>query len=526
MIPVTDAMAAAIERVDQKPAFKLLSYDVSCATGETWGSIINGTATQTPTDLTSYVQKVQWNYDRLNVTLIDDSLVFSPDGGSLSSKIRQGRGIRLIEGFDDVPEDEWIPTFSGLIQGSYSWLRQRGRTYTTQFSVFTRESNQAWRRRSITSKEFTIGTDWSVMFNQVAQEIMLMDQNEINIQAPWNVLFDKNVNQIVDISPWEGLTRLAEGNQSRLWFNGAGQLSTYPLTLDRVNLTLSDDKVLTSYQQPGQNEELINKVIVTYLDNNLTKVTGAEQQLGTANITTGFFDFETKIPVFWSEDKKQRAENVRLIVKQSISQNDLGISVGSERLDVADEFGGELVVTVDAFVSALATAGIAAILSSSFLEDKSVSVDGNLGPGINYGFTIPVGRVTMAVGIIAVLLAMMILGTGIYEIVGVPFDYAFLEKQAIALLDGIKFWEEKELEIRNDFISTEEAAHQLALTNLLFEQSKGNPRNLIIANDPRIEKGDIIQLASGVKVFVENASRNIERGKEISMTLTGYKSVV
>lgn len=526
MINATDNMISHIESVVQRPLFKLLSYDVSNATGETWGEIIAGTASQTPIDLSSYVSKIGWSYERLSVSMSDDAGVFHPDAGAFRTYIGPGRGIRLLEGFEGVPEDEWIPTFSGIIQGPYGWKRIRGSVFATSFSVFTRDANQAWRRRNVTSKEYTIGTDWSVMFYQLAQEVMGLDFSEISVQEPWNLLFDKTVNQIVNISPWEGLSALAEGNMARLWFNGKGQLATYPVTLDRVNLVLSDEKLLTSYDQPGGNEEIINKVIVTYLDNNLTKVTGARQSLGTANVTTGFFDFETKLDVFWSEDKRQRAENVELIVKSSINQNDLGISIGSERLQIDNEFGGQLILTVDAFVSALAIAGISGILASAFLEDEVYTFDIALSGGINFGATIPVGRVVFSLSIVAVLLAMMILGTGIYEIVGNPYDYAFLEKQAIAMIDNIQFWEEKELNIKNDFISTEEKAHQLALNELLFAQSQGKPRNLVIANDPRIEKGDIIQLSTGVKVFVNTAARTITRGESIPMSISGFKSVV
>jgi hypothetical protein len=222
--------------------------------------------------------------------------------------------------------------------------------------------------------------------------------------------------------------------------------------------------------------------------------------------------------VFYSEDKKQRAQNVELVVKNSINQNDLGIAIGTESLNIEDEFGGELVITVDKFVSGLAVAGIAGILSSSAIGDTVV--------GAGAGTTIPTGRIIEGVSIVAVLVAMMILGTGVYEIMGEPFDYAFLEKQAIAMLDNLPFWEEKQKDIRNDFISTEDHAHQLALNELLFEQSLGHPRAMVVQNDPRIEKGDIIQLANGTKFFVQAASKTITRGGTVQLNLSGFKSVV
>lgn len=520
MISVSDAMEQAINEVVQRPRYKLLSYDISSETGETWGKIINGTVTQTPQDLTPFVSDIQWSFERLNFTLSDDQFQFHPDTGSLRKTIFPGRGIRLLEGADNVPEEEWVPIFSGIIQGPYGWKIERGTISTAKVSVFTRQANQAWQRRKITSREYTIGTDWSIMFLDICTEIMNMDFDEVNVSIPWNLLFDKTVNQIVDISPWEALTSLAQGNFHRLWFNGKGQISHYPITLDRITVSLPDSKLISSYSQGSQNSEVINKVIVTYLDNKLTRVDGARQQLGTANVTTGFFDFEIKIDAYWSEDRRQRADQVELIVKQSINQNDLGISIGSEKLDIIDEFHGQLVITVDAFVSALAIAGIAAILSSSFLPDKVVV--GLFGGGI----TIPVGRVVFATGVIAVLLAMMILGTGIYEIFGVPFDYAFLEKQAVAMLCELQFWEEKELNIRNDFISTESRAHELALNELFYNISLGSPRTLVVANDPRYEPGDILELPGGVKFFIQKASKRIRRGQFSALTLQGFRTII
>jgi hypothetical protein len=508
-------MQVAIESGFHKPDFQLLSYDISSNTGETWGSIIDGTSVQTPFDLTQFVNNVKWSYDKLTFQIADELLRFHPDTGDLTLNILQGRGIRLLEGFMDVPQAEWIPTFSGVIQGTYTWNLVRGTNPSATVSVQSRESNQSWRQRFITSKKYTVGTDYSVMFNDVAKDIMQLSDIEVLTPATWNFLFDKQVNQIVNISPWEGLTSLAQGGLLRLWFNGNGQLATYPLTVDRIPvLTLTNERI-NSYIQPGTETEVINKVIVTYLDNFLTKVKGDRTSLGTANVTTGFFDQEIKLKVKYSDDGKQRAEDVELVVQNSINQNDLGISIGTESLVIDDEFGGELVITVDAFVTGLAVGGIAAIIQAASIPDATV-----------VGETIPIGRLVEAAGIISVMVAMMILGTGVYDVVGVPFDYAFLERRSIALIDNILFWEEHELEIRNEFISTAEHAHSLALQELLFEQSKLNPRNIIIQYDPRIEKGDILGIPGDLKFLVLGATRSLERGGAQATSLGGVRTSV
>jgi hypothetical protein len=508
-------MQAAIESGVHKPDFQLLSYDISSNTGETWGSIIDGTSVQVPFDLTQFVNNVKWSFDKLTFQIADEILRFHPDTGDLTSNILQGRGIRLLEGFMDVPVAEWIPTFSGVIQGTYTWNLVRGTNPSATVSVQSRESIQSWRQRFVTSKKYTVGTDYSVMFNDVAKDIMQLSDIEVLTPATWNFLFDKQVNQIVNISPWEGLTSLAQGGLLRLWFNGNGQLATYPLTVDRIPVQTLTNERINSYVQPGTESEVINKVIVTYLDNFLTKVKGDRTSLGTANVTTGFFDKEIKLKVKYSDDGKQRAENVELVVQNSINQNDLGISIGTENLVINDEFGGELIITVDAFVTGLAVGGIAAIVAAATIPDE-----------VGLILTVPVGRVIEAAGIVSVMVALMILGTGVYDVVGVPFDYAFLERRAIALIDNILFWEEKELEIRNEFISTAEHAHSLALQELLFEQSKLNPRNMVIQYDPRIEKGDILGIPGGLKFFVLGASRSLERGGAQATSLGGVRTSI
>jgi len=201
MITVSPAMNAAIDSVVQRPLWKLLSYDISTNTGETWGSIISGTASQTPIDLSEFVNQTKWSYDRLTISIADDSLRFHPDTGDLSFSLCPGRGIRLLEGYEGVPEDDWVPIFSGLIQGPYGWRLKRTEGPVVQVSVFSRQTNQAWNRRQITSKNYTVGTDWSVMFRNVAQDVMLLEDSEISIKDPWSRLFDKDSNQIVNISP-------------------------------------------------------------------------------------------------------------------------------------------------------------------------------------------------------------------------------------------------------------------------------------------------------------------------------------
>jgi hypothetical protein len=98
----------------------------------------------------------------------------------------------------------------------------------------------------------------------------------------------------------------------------------------------------------------------------------------------------------------------------------------------------------------------------------------------------------------------------------------------MAIKSGTEFWQEREKTIRNDFISTDAAAEGLVVTELHYEVMKEQPRTLLLRYDPRIEPGDIIELSTGIRIWVENVSRGLQRSNaEVnSMTVTGYRTVI
>jgi hypothetical protein len=128
----------------------------------------------------------------------------------------------------------------------------------------------------------------------------------------------------------------------------------------------------------------------------------------------------------------------------------------------------------------------------------------------------------------AILLIMMSIGTGQYEVWGTPYEMVYLEQQAIALKAGTEFWQEREKEIRNDFISTLEQAQPLIINQLHHEVMKENPRSLVLRYDPRLEPGDVLEVSSGVKIWIESIQRIIGRadGNTNTMTASGYRTVI
>lgn len=515
MIPASYAYNTNLARQQIFPKWKLLSFRLIDDI-DTWATIINGDYTQVPTDLTSYVTRIEYSFDRLQVTMSDTAdLLFHPDAGPLRVCLKQGRIIRLMEGFEGLAESEWVTTFSGTVEGSYSWQFQRGEYIPIQFSVFSRANNQAWKRRNVTSNNYTVGSDWSSMFENIVKDVMLLTDDEVVAPTPWGVLFDKNSNQVVNYPPWDAIEQLAFGIQAKPWFNGRGQLALYLTTQNRVTIVLPDNNYLRKYDAKGGAAETINKVLLTYLSNDLSRVEGPDQLLGSAMITTGFFRPSQSMEVYYSDERKTRSDNPRFIVIQSVNSGLL--PVGDESMTKFDEFHVRIDVEISVWVIVLAAYLLYLYLAASIIPD-----------GVGLVATIPIGRVIQAIVLVGILIIMMSIGTGQYEVWGTPYELVYLEKQAIAQKTGVQFWEERELGIRNDFVSTTEQADALAVAALHYEVMKENPRSLLLRYDPRIEPGDIIQLSTTVKVYVESVRRTIMRDSTDSgiMMVDGYRTVL
>lgn len=522
MIAASTLYTSFLERDVLRPKWKLLSFN---PVTDTWGEIIDGTYGQTPVDLTPYVMKIEHNFDRIQVTLSDDaSLAFHPDAGALRAALGPGRVIRLKEGFEELSESEWLWTFSGEVGGTYSWSFQRGQNIVAQFTAYSRGNNQAWKRRNVTSRDFTIGSDWSSMFHNIAQDLMLLTPSEINVPIPWGVIFDKHHNQVVNYPPWDALEQLTMSIKARPWFNGNGQLSVYSTDQARTTLVLTDDRYLRKYESKGSTADTVNKVILTYLSDTLSRVDGPDQILGSATVTAGFFKREFDIPVFYSDERKTRCDNPRFIVKTSANAG--LISFCSESMTQNDEFSSTVHVEVSVWAPVLATSLLAMYLALAFFPIDIGVAEGLL---VNVVQVInPFGRIAQAVVLIGILFIMMCIGTGQYEIWGTPYEMVYLEEQAIAIKAGTEFWQERERTIRNDFISTADHAQALAVNELHYEVMKANPRVLLLRYDPRLEPGDIIQLSSSVKVWIEDVARVLTRNSvDVSMmTVNGYRTVM
>jgi hypothetical protein len=510
---LTEAMESALADGRRRPAYRILAFDPKV---DSLSAVVTGKYTQEPFDLTPYCTEISWTPAQLGFTLADPEGVFHPDTGASRKYLADGAIIRLKEGDSRVSEDNWVWTFTGQIRGQIGWRKsRRSKTLESKITVFSRENNQAYKRRQVTSKEYTVGTDIGVMLYDLCRTFLGLTESEIRIPAVLGLQFRHKVNQMAQMTPWDAVGTILQTVCYVPFFDGEGRLAYYNKSLSRPPDRILPDYIrMFDYEIPARNQDAVNRVKVVFLDSQLEQVDGPYQKLGTAQVTTGFFSMGEKLDCWWSEDHKQRASGTHLKVIKSVNSGLL--PVGTESYQEIDQFHGRIKVQIAVWVPILATAMIAAYIAAAAIPDEVVAP---LGAGV----TIPVGRIIQAGAMVAILVVMMSLGSAQYEVWGTPYDMAYLEKESIAVEDGISYWEENEKEIKNDFIGSHEQADTVAVTELIWEKSSSLPRRLLIDDDLALELGDIVVLPDGRKFLITNLAKQIKRGEVPILTLDGFK---
>jgi hypothetical protein len=257
----------------------------------------------------------------------------------------------------------------------------------------------------------------------------------------------------------------------------------------------------------------ITNLIVKWLNPELAKTNTQTQVLAKESITAGFFKLKQERKVYWSDDRRQRAENTYMKVLSSV--NDGLLPVGDEDYEQRDEFSGKITVTTMMWVPTLATATMATMILAAGLPDGVASLGG--------GLTIPIGRRIEAAGQVAYFLIVMSLGTGNYEIWGDPYDYVHEVNTTEAFDQNAPAWVRLEETLTSDFIMNEAHAQAMAVRELLYRSMSAHSWNVDIVDNPLIEKGDILRLPDGSRLYVNDYTRNLSHGAPAVLSVRGFR---
>lgn len=391
---------------------------------------------------------------------------------------------------------------------SYLYSREKGRELTV--TTGQRDSTGLWKTTTMVTRMFPKGIEFTEMAKTVMINMGLSD-NEYVLPPANQTLTHFNA-QFAEQTAWQDLTDIYFAVGRVPMCDALNRIGTFDKNVNRpADIEISQDRLVEI--SGNKVAPSVSSVLISWLSPDLKKVYEQIRVLNTAQITAGFFKLEQKTTVYFSQDLAQRAENTYMRIKQSINSG--LIPCGSEKWTQLDPYSGEIKTEQYGFVQGLATASVAAILASSHIGDEVTAVV--------EGWTVPVGTAVATAGQVGVMLAMMSLGTGIYEIWGMPYDMVHMLERTEAYASDLPSWTYNRIELRNDLVPSEDSAQSLAVNELLYQNAKASTWQATIHDDPRLEVGDIVQFTNGWKFFVTDYNRSITRGSPTLLTLSGFR---
>jgi hypothetical protein len=489
---VTDYPYARYPSEDVLRNVQLLHYQAATTS---WPQLIAGTATAYQ-DLSPYADNISHNENGLTVGLVFYQELY----GAAQPRIGDLIQVKL----------DGYPLFNGQIEDLSNYTETRGER-SMGLTVRSRDSNPLWRSTSWVGNIYPAGSELGVLARDILLAIGLT-LSEIRGSLTLGVSTVHGDTQLADLPAWDMLTQILQvaGQEPRV--DALGKFK--PISRDIVR---APDLVLTTEQLlkigGSRNKLPVTSVILKWLDPNLSKSGQQAQVLARESITAGFFKLKQERELYWSEDRRQRAENTWMKITASV--NDGLLPVGDEDYDEKSEFSGQITVTTSVWVPTLATASLAAMLYAATEPDGVVSIGG--------GLTVPIGRVYEAIGQVAFFLIIMSLGTGVYEIWGEPFDYVHEMNTTEAYNDSTPEWMRLEESMDSDFVMNEGHAQQIAVRELLYRSLSAISWNVEIIDHPPLEPGDILQLPDGSRLYITGFSRDLTRGAPASLAVNGFR---
>lgn len=397
----------------------------------------------------------------------------------------------------------------GIIEGLSDYQLSSGQRALT-ITVRSRDASTLWRDTRRVSELYPVGTPLHIITRDIAESLGLTSAEMFIGETSGSTVHSNT--QLADLTAWEMLSVLNLPSGTSPVVDAIGRLKFISRDISRradIVLTKSNySSVRGSKARPP-----LTAIRIKWLDPNLSKVSQQDQQLAAETITAGYFQIRQRKRIHFSQDGRQRAENTHLVIRQSA--NSSFVRVCEETYQQLTQTEGEIVLETSFWVPTLITAGMGAMLSTAFIPD-AVAV-----PPVE---TIPTGRVIQAVAGLEVLLVMASIGTGMYEIWGTPYDFIHARNTTEAYDDSAPEWTEKIIEIENDFVMDETQAQAFAVRELLYQVREASVFTVSIVDDPRIEKGDIIELEDGERIYVLDYRRDLTSGAEALLEVQGFRA--
>lgn len=400
----------------------------------------------------------------------------------------------------------WI----GIIQAINDFRLASGQKSMT-IVARSRDASPLWRETRRLTDIYPVSTPLDYIARQICYGIGLTDYEIGNLNVPGYTVHSNT--QLADLPPWQMLTVLMQPSGLEPYIDARGRLKAISRDITRAaDVELADNTRLLNVNG-SKSRSPVTEVKVKWLDPNLTEVSQQDRILDKATMTAGFFKLKLERDVTFSQDGTQRARSTHMVVRQSANSGLLPVC--SEEYSQKSVATGQIVLRTSAWVPGLATAAIAAKLIAHKIPDGVAAFGG--------GVTIPMGRLVEGAADVVIMLTMMSIGTGVYEIWGTPYDMVHARNTTTAYGKAVKDWEINVSEIENDFVMNQAQSEGFATRELIYSYRAASSYNVTIVDDPRIERGDIISLKDGSRIYVTDYSRDLSHGSPATLDISGFR---
>lgn len=411
---------------------------------------------------------------------------------------------------------EGVSYWIGIIQAVNDYRLKSGEK-SMSITARSRDATPAWRDVKRATDIYPTATPLAYIAKQIAQAIGLTAP-EISLPDTGASTVQSNV-QLADLSPWAMLTTLYQPAGLEPFVDCRGRLKCISRDIQRTSdIVLADNRRLVDVSG-SKSRPPLTEMSIKWLDPNLTEVAQQDRLLDRANITAGFFQLHQVRDVFFSPDKTQRARDTHMVIKQSANSGLL--SFCSEEYEQDSTTAGKIKLTTSIFAPGLATAAMVTKYLAHQTPDL-VQTDVVTGTGV----TIPKGRLLEYAADAVIMITMMSMGTGQYEIWGTPFDYVHARNTTTAYNPNANVWEIQPQEIENDFVLNESQAQAFAIRELVYAARSAEAFNVTIVDDTRIEPGDLIEISDGTRVYVTGYSRDLTNGAPAVLSIQGFVATI
>jgi hypothetical protein len=406
--------------------------------------------------------------------------------------------------------------FVGLIESVSDYRLSTG-SRTMSVTARTRDATPAWRETPRVTETYPQGTRLDVIARDVAG--VLLSPGEILLPA-LAVSTPQSSTQLAELSAWAMLEALLLPAGFSPGIDALGRLGVWSRDVLRpADILLTEDRLLEV--SGGRSTPAVTRLQVKWMDPVLSRVEQQDRVLGQANITAGYFQLTQRQEVWFSDDHTQRARGTRLVVRQSANSGLLPVC--DETYRVLGEVGGIgdlhglIELKTSMWVPLLVTDALAGLLLAAKIPDYvQVGITGT-------GVTLPYGRLVHALAEMEIMLVMMSMGTGSYEVWGIPYDYVNARNTTEAYDRNAQAGDDKPLSIETDFVMNEDHAQALAGREFLYAALSASSFGLTMVDDLRVQVGDILELPDATRLFVTGFDRDLTFGAKATLAVQGFQ---